>query len=56
VDILLEACARICSVCGTECQNHGGRHEHCRTCAESCRRCEAQCRILLRALRASRSP
>lgn len=42
--IMLEACAIACRVCGTECENHAGQHEHCAICAQSCQACEQLCR------------
>jgi hypothetical protein len=39
----LQACAEACRLCGEECEQHAGHHEHCRVCAESCHRCEQAC-------------
>lgn len=44
IRMTLEACAEACRVCGAECEQHAGMHEHCRICAEACRACEAACR------------
>ena len=49
---IVQACARVCRLCGDECQRHAGHHEHCRVCAEVCRRCEQACEALLSALAA----
>ena len=46
----LEACVRVCSACGEECERHANHHRHCRICAEACRFCEEQCRRLVRDL------
>src|SRR5512144_1011904 len=32
---VLEACAAAYKTCGDECEQHAGRHEHCRVCAEA---------------------
>ena len=48
----LQACAEACRLCGEECENHAGHHEHCRVCAEACRRCEQACNNVLSALTA----
>ena len=47
--IMLEACARICSLCAEECERHD--HEHCRLCAEMCRECARDCREAIAAVR-----
>jgi hypothetical protein len=47
---IVEACARACATCGTECQLYESDHEHCRICAESCRICAERCGRLLREL------
>ncbi|PXY21243.1 four-helix bundle copper-binding protein [Prauserella muralis] len=47
---VLEACATVCRSCGDECEQHAGRHEHCRVCAEACRDCEQACRELIGSL------
>jgi hypothetical protein len=47
---MLDACITACRLCGTECQRHASRHEHCRICAESCRRCESACQNALRTM------
>ncbi|MDQ0733833.1 four-helix bundle copper-binding protein [Arthrobacter agilis] len=44
---VLEACRTACRICGDECSQHAGMHEHCRVCAEACRRCEQACDALL---------
>lgn len=41
---MIETCAEACRLCGDECEDHAGEHEHCRICADSCRRCEEACR------------
>lgn len=46
----LEACAAACKSCGDECDQHAGKMEHCKLCAEVCRRCEQACRDLLGAI------
>lgn len=48
---LLEACARACGACATECERHE-HMEHCLVCAEACRRCERACRDMMGALTA----
>lgn len=40
----LNVCARICNMCGDECEKHASHMEHCRVCAESCRQCAEECR------------
>jgi hypothetical protein len=47
---ILEACRTACRVCGDECDQHAGMHEHCRVCAEACRECERACQDLLSSL------
>jgi hypothetical protein len=47
----LEACARVCRLCGKECYQHAEHGmEHCRICAEAYRRCESACNNLLSAI------
>ena len=41
VRLMLDACARICTLCAEECERH--EHEHCRLCARMCRECAADC-------------
>ncbi len=43
----LQACAEACRLCGEECEQHAGHHEHCRHCADACRSCEQACNNLL---------
>jgi hypothetical protein len=47
---LVEACARACATCATECELYAERHEHCRVCATLCRSCAEQCGRVLRLL------
>jgi hypothetical protein len=47
----LQACTRVCQVCGDECEEHARRGMvHCKTCLEACRRCEQACNVLLSSL------
>jgi hypothetical protein len=46
----LEACVRVCRICGEECERHAEHHEHCRVCAEACFHCESTCNNLLSAI------
>jgi hypothetical protein len=46
----LQACVTACQVCGEECKQHAGHHEHCRVCADACQRCEEVCNQVLNAL------
>jgi hypothetical protein len=39
-----------CRSCSTECQKHGGLHEHCRVCAEVCVRGADACDRLVQVL------
>jgi citrate lyase beta subunit len=39
----IQSCALACRACGQECQQHAGKHEHCRICAEACLRCADAC-------------
>lgn len=47
--IALEACARICELCGEECERH--EHDHCRLCAAMCRECANDCRAAIPTVR-----
>ena len=40
---LLNECAELCRLCGTECARHT-KMQHCQDCAAACRSCEAACR------------
>ncbi len=46
----LEACGAACRACADECEEHAGRHEHCRICAEACRSCAEACERMKGAL------
>ncbi|HVF01980.1 MAG TPA: four-helix bundle copper-binding protein [Rubrobacteraceae bacterium] len=47
----LEACARVCRLCGDECDQHAQHGmEHCRICAKACRRYESVCNNVLSAI------
>lgn len=43
--LMLEACARVCEMCGDECARH--QHAHCALCADMCRECAVDCRNAL---------
>ena len=43
IDVLSQACEAACRRCAQECEEHAGRHEHCRICAEACRACAEAC-------------
>lgn len=47
---MLEVCAQACRVCGDECTQHAGHHDHCRVCAEQCDLCEQACMDLLNSM------
>jgi hypothetical protein len=51
----LEACARACASCGTECHRHGSMHAHCKVCGAACVRCEEACRKVLQELKVLRA-
>ncbi|MUL40469.1 four-helix bundle copper-binding protein [Streptomonospora sp. PA3] len=44
---LLETAILYTQACARECERHGGRHEHCRLCADRCRLAEDSCRQFL---------
>jgi hypothetical protein len=48
---VLAACIEACVQCAGSCDEHAGRHEHCRICRDACRRCETACQELLDALK-----
>ena len=52
LQVILDAYAQACRLCGDECENHAEHMEHCRVCAEACRRCESACNNVLSALAA----
>ncbi len=43
----LEACITAVRRCASECEQHAGKHEHCKLCAEACRTCEKSCSAML---------
>jgi hypothetical protein len=45
---MLDACARICTLCCEECRRH--EQEHCQLCAEMCRECAEDCRAAMPAI------
>jgi hypothetical protein len=47
---IVEACARACATCASECNLFESDHEHCRICAEACRLCAERCGGVLREL------
>lgn len=50
IEAQLRACELACARCAAECEQHAGKHEHCRICAEACRECERACRDALASL------
>jgi hypothetical protein len=49
---LVDATARICSVCAAHCEEHADTAKHCRLCADACRRAEKATQQLLTAFAA----
>jgi hypothetical protein len=45
---ILNLCARICDMCGEECEKHASHMKHCRICSESCRMCAEECRSFVK--------
>ena len=43
----LRSCIQACEICGSMCEGHAAKMEHCRVCAEACRRCTKACEALL---------
>jgi hypothetical protein len=47
---VLDTCITACRLCGSECERHAARHDHCRVCAEACRHCERACQDALQTM------
>jgi hypothetical protein len=46
----VELCARACAAAADGCEEHAGKHDHCRQCGEACREAAERCGAVLREL------
>ncbi|HXH21459.1 MAG TPA: four-helix bundle copper-binding protein [Dehalococcoidia bacterium] len=44
---VLDTCIHACEICAEECDAHGERYAHCRTCAQACKESADACRRLM---------